>query len=113
LRSRARVDRIRVRLLQEECDLERAPPGRRERRQDFVEDVLEQIAETCVSEAALGLGRSRREHTQSQRARMLDACEPETRLPDPRLALDHERSRPSPLVVDEGEERGELLLSGN
>ena len=54
------------RLLEQERDLERAPPRRRQRGQDLVEDVLEQIAQPHVSEAALSLGRSRREDAQAR-----------------------------------------------
>ena len=106
----ARIHRICGRLFEEKRHLERAPPGRRQRGQDVVEDVLEEIAEPDVGEAALGLGRSRREDAQSTRARMLDAGQPERRLPDPRIALQHECGRPFPHVVDEGVKGGELLL---
>ena len=78
--------------------------------QHLVEDVLEEIAEPDVREPALGLGRPRREHAQAPPARSLDAREPERRLADPRLALEHERGRPLVGAVDEGVERGELLV---
>ena len=66
-----------------------------------------------MREAALGLGRPRREDAQSARARMLDAGEPERRLADPGLALEHERRRPCRRSADEGAEGGELLLSAD
>jgi hypothetical protein len=59
-----------------------------------------------VSEAALGLGRSRRENAQSLRARMLDTRKPERRLPDTRVTLDDESSGPSPRFADEGVKGG-------
>ena len=98
------IDRVVGRLLEEERDLERTPPRRRQRGQDVVEDVLEQIAEPGVSEAALGFGRSRRQHAKPRVARMLDPGEPERRLPDPGLALEHERGQPCRRSVDEGKD---------
>jgi hypothetical protein len=71
--------------------------------------ALEQVAQPDVSEAALGLGRSRRENAQSPRAHMLDA-EPERRLPDARVALEHECSGPSLRFVDEDMEAAKFLL---
>ena len=46
-----------------------------------------------MREAALGLGRLRHEDAQTPRACMLDAREPQRRLADARLALEHERNR--------------------
>ena len=56
------IDRIFGRVFEEECDLERATPRRREGRQHVVEGVFEEISEPRVREATLGLRRSRREN---------------------------------------------------
>ena len=63
-----------------------------------------------MGEAALGLGRSRREDAQSLRVRVLEARQPEGRLADTGIALEHERGGPSVRLGHEGMERGELLL---
>ena len=63
-----------------------------------------------MSETALGLGRSRHEDAQSLRACMLDARQPERRLPDARFAFEHECTGRSPRLVDEGVQGGEFLL---
>ena len=61
----------------------------------------EQSDQTGMGEAALGLGRARREEAHSSRMRRLGAREPECRLPDARFALEYTRSRPSRRVGDE------------
>ena len=48
----------------------------------------------CASPRSASAGRDERTRNPA-RARMLDARQPERRLPDPRLALEHERGRPS------------------
>jgi hypothetical protein len=63
-----------------------------------------------VSEAALGLRRSRQEDSKPARARELDAREPERRLADPSLALQHERGSPILRPGDEGLDRGAVFL---
>src|SRR3954468_8988061 len=44
---------------------------------------------------------------------MLDAGAPQRRLPDTRLADEHERARADPHLVEERGDRAELLLSAN
>jgi hypothetical protein len=51
------MDRITRGLLAEQRDLERSTPRHRERGQDDVDDPIEQIPESQVSKAALGLRR--------------------------------------------------------
>jgi hypothetical protein len=62
-----------------------------------------------VSEAALGLGRSRGEDAESLPARMLNAGEPERRLPDTCFALKYKRSGSCMRLLDERVEGGEFL----
>ena len=111
-RARAPVDpRVRlVRFRDQECDLERPPPGRRKRRQHIVEAAFEQITQNCVREPTLGLRGSRRKHAHPARARILDPGEPERRLADAGLTLEHERSRLLVRAADEGLKRGQLLI---
>ena len=58
--ERARIEAS-SRVLEQECHLERAPPRRRQLRQDSLEHVVEQVAEAGVSEPSLQLGRPRHE----------------------------------------------------
>ena len=104
------VDGIFRRLLAEHGDLECAPPRRRQRGQRLLDDVLEEVAQTNVGKVALSLGRSRRENPQACRARVLDARKPERRLPDARLALQHECGRPRVRSVDESVDRSKFLF---
>jgi hypothetical protein len=98
---RTLIDRVTKRLVSQHRDLERAPPRRRERGQGLVEDILEQIAQAHVGEAAFGLHRTRRQHAQAPPACMIDPRQPESGLADPCLAHEHERSRLVWRVVDE------------
>jgi hypothetical protein len=52
----APVDRIARRVLEQQRDLERPLPRRRQRRQHVVENSLEEIAQTGIGKAALRLG---------------------------------------------------------
>ena len=108
----AGVDRPPGRVLDEEDDLERPPPRRRQGRQHLVEDAVEQVAEPGVRERALRLGGPRREHAQPAPARVLDRRAPERRLPDPGLALERDRNRPvrDRAAIEERGQRAELLL---
>ena len=108
--ERARVDRLLGSLVHEQRHLERLPSRRRQGGQNLVEHALEEVAEHDVRERALGLGRARREDAKPPLVRRLDSRTPERGLPDPRLALEHERPRPSRLFVQEGTEGAELLL---
>ena len=106
--ERARI-RAGIGILDEERDLERAPPRCRQRRQDALEHVLEQVAETGVSEPSLRLGRPRHEDTKSSLMRGLDAGQPDRRLSDPRGALEHECRRSLEAAVAVTPEAGVLL----
>ena len=108
--ERARVDRLLGSLVHEQRHLERLPSRRRQGGQNLVEDAFEEIAEHDVRERALGLGGARREDAEPLLVRFLDTRTPKRGLPDPRLALEHERRRPSRLFVQEGTEGAELLL---
>ncbi len=108
--ERAMIDSLTRRLLSQHRDLERVPSRCRERRQGVVEDVLEQIAQSHVSEAALGLGRPRGEDAEIPPVRMLNPGEPERRLPDARFALKYKRSGSCMRLLYEGVEGGEFLL---
>jgi hypothetical protein len=98
-----------VGVLDEECHLERAPPRRRQRRQDSLEHVLEQVAEARVGESSLGLGGPRHENTQLPLTRSLHTRKPERRLPDPCGAVEHQGSRTVGLV-EKRMDRAELRL---
>ena len=96
-RERARIDGVVGRLVAEQRDLERAPPRRRQPGRTSSRTSSKQIAEPDVREA---LARPRPDATRARAsprvARMLDAGEPERRLADARLALEHEGGRPAP-----------------
>ena len=101
---------IRCRLVEKKRDLQRALSWCGQRREHLVEDVLEQIAKPDVREIALGLGRSGGENPLAQGARVLDACKPECRFPDPRFAFEHERGRRNLRFADEDLDRGKFVL---
>jgi len=88
----ARIDRRR-RLLDQKRDLEGSPSRRRQLREHVLERRLEEIAEPCKRQPALGFGGTGRENTKRSCACRVDRCAPERRLPDARLALEHDRAR--------------------
>lgn len=102
------INRIVCGLLAQERNLERTAPRRRDQRRDVRVGLLEQVAQPDVGEAPLGLHRSRRNHQQASLACGCDRREPERRLPDPRLALDHESGWPFDGTVEEGRQQAEL-----
>ncbi len=104
------IDGITRRLVSQQRDLERPPPRQLQRREHVVEHALEQVAETRVREPALRLRRSRREHTRPCERAQLDARQPERRLADPGVTLEHERGRPVARLVHERRDDGELLV---
>jgi hypothetical protein len=55
--ERPGIRQFRVRLFEQERHFERAPPRRCQRRQNVVENLLEQIAQPYMGETALGLHR--------------------------------------------------------
>ncbi len=106
------IDGIVCGLLTEERDLERASPRQaRAEGSDLREDVIEEIAQR---RRTLGLARpppaaTRGRCKPSSRAR-LDTREPERRLADPRLPLQHERGSPALCLAEELMDRGEVFL---
>ena len=110
---RACADRSLESRLRQECDLERAAPRRRQRRQDPLEHVLEQVAEAGVSEPPLQFRRPRYEDTRSSFTRGLDTRQPESRLSDPRLALEHQCRRVLGVAFEECVDGVELRISAD
>jgi hypothetical protein len=100
------AERARIRaiggILDEERHLERAAPRRRQRRQHALERVLEEVAEARVGKTSLHLRWLRQEDAESPRTRGVDARTPERRLPDPRLALEHECGQSHGGPVEDG-----------
>jgi hypothetical protein len=111
--QRPRIDRLLGSLVQEQRDFERVASRRRQGGQYLVEHALEEIAEHDVGQPAFRLGWSRREDAQPPLARRLDTRKPKRRLPNPRLALEHECQSPSRFLVEEGMEEAEFLLSAH
>jgi len=105
----ARID-VRLRVVEEERRLERLAPGRGEHGDDVSEGMLEQVAESREGEPRLGLGRTRDQHAIPTRACQRDPRQPEGRLSDPRLALEHEGVRALHVALHEVAERRELRL---
>jgi hypothetical protein len=108
--ERPLIHGIALRVASEHHDLEGTPSRWRERRQDVVECFLEQIAEPYVSERLLRLSGARRQNAQALRARVFDPGKPERRLPDPRIAVEHEHRGAVPGSFDEPLDGGELSL---
>jgi hypothetical protein len=98
-------------LVTQERDLQRTPARRGQLTDHHVEDGVEQVAEPCVGEPALGLGRTRGEHGQPTPARRRDSGEPQRRLPDPGLALEHQRRRRGGGTVEEANDGAELRIA--
>ncbi len=107
---RQRPRRLTLRVLQQQRNLERAAPRRRQQREQVGEHALEQVTEAGVREAALCLRGTGGEHTYATSRRGVDACEPERRLADPRRALDEKRSQTCARRGEELVERGELFV---
>jgi hypothetical protein len=64
-----------------------------------------------MGNAQLDLGRPRGENTEPALARGVDAGEPESRLPDPRLALEHQRGHTgADRSIEEGVKRADLVV---
>ena len=103
-RQRAVVRRGAV-AVEQQRGLERPSARRRELRQQLGRAVSEQVAQACVRQTLLDLGGPGREHAQTSRPRRLDAGQPERRLADPRLAVQHERRETVPRPLDELEQR--------
>ena len=79
-----------IRVLEQERDLERAAPRRRQPRQHVREHGREQVAERGKGQLDLGACRAAGQDASMGGG---DACLPDGRLADPRLALDDDRSR--------------------
>ena len=93
--ERARVDRLFESIVHEQRHFERLPSRCRQGGQNLLEHALEEVTEHDVRERALGLGRARREDAETLLVRFFDRRTPKRGLPDPRLALEHERPRSS------------------
>ena len=87
--KRARVEPLGI-FVDHQCDFECVAPRWWQRGQDVVENRLEQVAKPGMREPSLRFGGPRHENTQTIRAGRRDASVPEDRLPDTRLALEHE-----------------------
>ena len=108
--ERAMVDRLVRCFLAQQRDLERATPRHGEQGGDVGEDLVEEVAQADVCEAALGLRGPRHDDEHASLARSRHSGEPERRLADPRLAFEHEPGRPARRPADEGVNRGEITL---
>jgi hypothetical protein len=97
----------------QERELQRAPPRRRQRGQHVVDRAFEEIAERDVREVMLGLGGPGDENLQPLGTRVLNAREPQRRLPDAGLSLEDERGGPLRCSFDEGAHGGDLLVAAH
>ncbi len=108
--ERARVSGFVVASFEQERDLKRSPPWRRELRQHLDDGIPEQVAERRVCKPLLGLRRSGAEHPQPPLACSRHPGQPERRLADPGVAFEHDSGRPIARPVEEGVQRGNLVL---
>ena len=90
---------------------ERALLRRRQRRARLLERTSDEIPKGDVRELRLCLGRPRLENPVRTPFGSAHRLEPDGRLTDPRLALDHERCRACCHPGDEGFDRAELRLA--
>jgi hypothetical protein len=93
--------------------LERAPPRRGQLRQHVVEPGLEQVAEDDVGELALRFRRPGRKDPQRPLTGGLDRSQPEARLADAGLALEHDGARPVACTVEEAVQGGHLVVTAH
>src|SRR5262245_39905447 len=100
-----------LRGLAQQRYFQRAQAGRRQPGLDIVKCILEEVAQPEVSEAAFGLGWPRGKNAPTQQTRVLDTCQPERRLSNPRLALEHECRRLVGGTIKESIERAELYVA--
>ena len=107
-----RVHRLIGSIPDQEGSLERAPPWDGQLRQDVAERALEQVAQSGVADPELHLRGPCGEDSEPAFPRGLDAGEPERRLSDSRLALQHDRRHPRRgRSIHEGSKRAQLVVS--
>ena len=109
--KRAVVHDVAGRLLSQQRDLERAPSRRRERREKVVRDILKQVTQAGMCKNTLGLGGPRRDNSVASIPSCPDGRQPQRRLSDSGLALEHDCGRPIGRTVEERPDPTELLLA--
>src|SRR5207302_10185618 len=97
-RNSAAVGRSLPRLLEEQSGAERAALRLWQLVDHLPDGVTEQIALRGERKLRLALGRACRQDAVTSRLRLTDGLAQQDRLPDPRLPVDHERSRTRPLA---------------
>ena len=110
-RKGAEVDRLVRLVLKEQGGLERATPRGCQSVPYVRERVLQKVAQPRIRHPELDLGRPGGKDAEPPLARGFDTREPERRLPDSRLTLEHERSHPSRgRRVEEGSQQAQLVV---
>ena len=93
---------------QQQRDLQRTPLGLRKLRQYVIEQRLEQVAEPREGELGLDLDGPGGEHTVRAGSSSGHTLAPESRLPDPRLALELQRAGAALRAIQQATELCEL-----
>ena len=110
--NQPRVGRF-IRLYSPQCNGKRAPLYRRQRLSCFVKYVLNDVADRHIGQLRLAFGRHCPKHTKASLLCSRCHLRPESRLPDPRLPLDQERSWASFDPVKETIGESQLISTAN
>jgi hypothetical protein len=100
-------------LAEQQRRLERAALHRREMRQHLGGRLPEQVVQPGERPRCLDPARPRRQHPVSALDRRLESGEPDSRLPDPRLAAKDGQIRCPARLVEQPKDRRQLLLATN
>jgi hypothetical protein len=111
--ERTRIHGARRVVNEKKCALERTAPRRRQPADHLVEHTFEQVSKASVSEATLGLSRSRQKGSVAERAPVLDTRQPNRRFPNPGFTLEHQRHRSAKSAVEETVNRTNFCVAPN
>ena len=109
VRRRARVFVV----VEYERATKRAPLGLGQRSERVLECRVQHVSQTGERERGLAFGGSRSQHAETLRLRFGDARFPERRLPDPRLAFEHQCRGSAGDARNEVAENIELSIPAN
>jgi len=101
----------RVTVVAQQRHLEDASLRSRQRRQGIVDDQIEQVSERREGQPGFRARRRARQYPPPARGRGLERPAPQRGLPDPRLALEHDRARLPIGRLDRIQERRQFAIA--